>query len=125
MRWTKSLLASALVAVPLLLNAQTPGQKDAGGATEEVDQPADPASAQPTARKSLMGLVMGALIDSAERKHRQEALSRSETIGVTEPGNRTVSKTSSSRTASPVTEASVAQETGPKESVALQADDIP
>lgn len=120
MRWTKALLASALVAVPLLLNAQTSGQTDAGGDTADVAQPAVPAPAQPTVRKSLMGAVMGALIESAERKRRQEALARSARPDTTEPPPRT-----KSITPSPVIETSVAQETMRKESVALQADDIP
>lgn len=122
MRWTRSFLALALATAPLLLNAQTREQGDAGmGAVDAAPAPTVPV--QPTARKSLMGMVMGALIQSAEQKNRQEALARTAAPAPNpiEPKPRETGI----ETPNLVPKTSLAQEDASRAQVAVQVDDTP
>ncbi len=122
MRWTRSFLALALATAPLLLNAQTREQGDAGmGAVDAA--PASTVPVQPTVRKSLMGMVMGALIQSAEQKNREEALARA-AIPAPNPTEPKLHETGI-ETPSLVPKTSLAQEDASQAQVAVQVDDTP
>lgn len=76
MRRSRPLLAFALCVAPLLLAAQTPDRKGATApAANAADAATPPAPERAHARgtKSLMGMVMAALIASAEQSARQRA----------------------------------------------------